>query len=70
MRRGGQTGERGRCATCGKDVTLRVPKGGDGSALVPVYHTDWTHYAGMWGWRRCAGVDRETKPNKTEGGQG
>lgn len=40
------------CARCGRQIGVRVPKGGDGSELRPYPHRTGEHYA-------LAGVSRE-----------
>jgi hypothetical protein len=36
------TKRRVRCSVCGKEVSARIPKGGDGSEDYPAYHKDTT----------------------------
>lgn len=54
--------ERGLCALCGRDVAVRVPRGGDGTMTVPVYHT--TMRDGIV--RRCPGTGFEALPPQAQ----
>lgn len=50
--------ERGYCTVCRREVSARIPRGGDGTAYVAGYHHGPTSFDA----RRCPGVGDFVRP--------